>query len=155
VFRPESVDDAPPQVLALRAEFEAADGVIVAIPEYGGGAAGWAKNALDWMIGSGSLYQRPVVVVCAGTTGGPNAIEQIARTLTWQGASVVATLGIAAPLTKIDTSGALTDVDTIAALDQVVSLLLIATRAGDAELAEFAAAAVTPLGIHPTDRTGR
>jgi NAD(P)H-dependent FMN reductase len=93
-------DDAPVAVTALRQAFERADAVVVAIPEYGGGAAGWAKNALDWMVGSGSLYDRVAAVLCAGTTGGPNAVEQVARTLTWQGAHVVAALGVAAPMTK-------------------------------------------------------
>ncbi len=47
-------DDAPAAVIASRTTFESADAIVVAVPEYGGGTAGWAKNALDWMVGSGA-----------------------------------------------------------------------------------------------------
>jgi chromate reductase, NAD(P)H dehydrogenase (quinone) len=96
-FRAEEVDAAPSSVESMRAVFESVDAVVLAIPEFGGGAAGAAKNALDWMVGSGSLYERPCGVISAGTTGGPNSIHQIARTLAWQGAFVVETLSIATP----------------------------------------------------------
>lgn len=80
MFDPEIGDDVTPApVTALRRCFEDADAVVLAVPEYGGGLAGWAKNALDWMVGSGSLYGRTTAVLCAGTTGGPNAVGQLAR----------------------------------------------------------------------------
>lgn len=155
VFRPELVDHAPPAVAGLRAAFESADVVLLAIPEYGGGAAGWAKNALDWMVGSGSLYRRVAAVLCAGTTGGANAIEQIARTLTWQGAFVVATLGVSAPRTKSDASGAITDASTLVAITDLVARIEGAAALDDAACADLAADTVRPLGIDPVDRTSR
>ncbi len=144
----------PPAVASLRTQFESADAVAVAIPEYGGGAAGWAKNALDWMVGSGSLYGRTVAVLSAGTTGGPNALPQIARTLTWQGANVVATCGVAAPATKRDANGTIDDPSTLTALTSVADRL--ATAATDPEhIDRLVTETLDPLDIPRDDRTGR
>ena len=155
IMRNELVDDAPAPVNALRTAFSEADAVVLAVPEYGGGAAGGAKNALDWMVGSGSLYERPVVVLSAGTTGGANAIEQIARTLTWQGAPVVATLGIAAPGPKRGPSGEIIEPDTVSSIERLVLQLLETVRGPDAHMHERAALTVRALGIDPVRRTSR
>ena len=129
IFDPGVVDQAVPEaVTALRDLFESADAVVAAVPEYAGGAAGGAKNALDWMVGSGSLDGRVAAVLCAGTTGGPNAVGQIARTLAWQGAHVVAALGVAAPSTKRDAEGQIVDAETLRALGEVVSRVHDATH---------------------------
>ncbi len=78
-FRPQLVDDPGSVVEALRTTLESCDGVLLAVPEYAGGLAGAVKNALDWLVGSASLYHRPVVVLSAGTTGGGFALEQAIR----------------------------------------------------------------------------
>jgi len=138
-------DEAPAAVRSLRHAFETADAVVLAIPEYGGGPAGWAKNALDWMVGSGSLHGRVTAVLCAGTTGGPNAVGQIARTLTWQGAHVVATLGVAAPRTKCDADGRIVDPATLADLAEV------AGRVADAVGSDERREALTAETLHRLD----
>ena len=45
--------------------------------------------------------------------------QQLIRSLTWQGAHVVAELGIATPRTKSDEQGRFTDAETIAAIEAV------------------------------------
>jgi NAD(P)H-dependent FMN reductase len=51
MFDPGMSDDATPQLVRLlRSSFESAYSVVMAIPEYGGDVAGWAKKALDWMV---------------------------------------------------------------------------------------------------------
>lgn len=58
------------------------------------------------------------------------------QTLTWQGAHVVASLGIDAPRTKSDTDGTFTDPETIAALEAFANLMLeVARSGGDTRLA--------------------
>ncbi len=95
-LRPDQTD-APPEVVAtFRAQIAGADAVIIAAPEYAGSLAGAIKNALDWVVGSGELYDKPVGILSAGTSGGPFARQVLAQTLVWQGAHVVAQLGIAA-----------------------------------------------------------
>ena len=151
-FRPQFVDDPPPGVEVVRRAFESSDAVVISVPEYAGGMPGWVKNITDWMVGSGSLYDRPVAVVSSATSGGPHAIVDLARTLTWQGAVVVVTCSIRAPLTKTDT-GHVTDPETIADLDRVAAAVLDAIRNGAGRAAELAAAALAPLGIDQFDRT--
>jgi chromate reductase len=65
----------PPQsVLDLKQQVEAADGVLIALPEYNRSFPGIIKNALDWgsrPFGQSSWADKPVTLVGAtpGTTG--------------------------------------------------------------------------------------
>jgi NAD(P)H-dependent FMN reductase len=123
-FRPELVDTPPASVAAFRQQIAAADAVVIASPEYAGGIAGTVKNALDWVVGNGDLYGKPVGALAAGSTGGVHALAQLALTLGYQGALVVAELGIAAPKTKVDADGRYTDPDTLAALRTFTAAVL-------------------------------
>jgi chromate reductase len=117
------VDHGPAAVRAWRQSIAGADAVLIAAPEYAGALAGTIKNALDWIVGSGELYAKPVAVMSAGTTGGRFARQMLVQTLTWQGAHVVAETGITGPRTKSDPSGRLTDPDTIADIERVAAAL--------------------------------
>jgi NAD(P)H-dependent FMN reductase len=125
-FQPDLVDDPPSAVVDFRGQLERADAVVIAAPEYAGGVAGSTKNALDWCVGSASVYRRPVAVASAGTSGGQHAQAQLVRTLLWQGAHVVASLGVAGPKTKSDASGRITDETTLAEIELLASTLLTA-----------------------------
>lgn len=149
-FRPEEVSDPPPGVSSVRRAFEQADGVVFSVPEYAGGMPGWVKNITDWLVGAGSLFQRPAIVVSASTTGGANAIEQLTRTLIWQGAYVVATCSVPAPLTMVR-DGAVTDQDMLVRLTDTADVLTQVMR-GAADAAELTDAVLTNLGIDPLDR---
>ncbi len=90
----------PAGVTALRAQVGAADGVLIASPEYAYSLSGVLKNALDWLVGTGELYEKPVAVLCASPrpAGGAQGREALERTLGAQGARVVAsaTVGLVA-----------------------------------------------------------
>ncbi len=144
------VDDPPESVSYLRAVLEAADGVLLAAPEYAGGLAGGTKNALDWLVGSSSIHHRPIAILSAGTTGGAFAIEQLVRTLSWQGACTIATLGITAPRTKIEPGVGFVDPETVHAIEQWSDQLLAAARMEPASLLERVTDIVGPFGIDPT-----
>lgn len=125
------------------------DAVVFAAPEYAGGLAGALKNALDWIVGSGELYSKPVAVCSAGTSGGANARRDLVQTLTWQGAHVIAELGISAPRTKADDAGRYTDTTTIRQIDQLVEVAVAAPAlAGEARL-DLVRAVAARLGIDP------
>jgi NAD(P)H-dependent FMN reductase len=83
---------APAAVEDLRARLAAADGVLVATPEYAHGMPGVLKNALDWLVGTGDLYGKRVAVLTGSPRpeGGAHARAWTEQTLRAQGAEVVA-----------------------------------------------------------------
>ena len=148
-FHPEKVDDPAAVVAQLRGLLESCEAVLLAAPEYAGGVAGSTKNALDWLVGSGSLYHRTVGVLSAGTTGGKHAIEQLVRTLSWQGALVVAVLGVDAPRTKMDAQAVFTDDATISAIEAWADIVIAAASASPSERLEMVSNVVMSYGIDP------
>jgi len=99
-----------------------------------GSLPGTLEKALDWLVGSGELYARPVAVLSAGTTRGPFARHELVRTLTWEGAHVVASCGIAAVCTRTRTDAARAITDAADALVGVLEM------AGEGRLARVRAA---------------
>jgi NAD(P)H-dependent FMN reductase len=91
---------APPVVVEWRAQVAAADGVLIASPEYAHSLPGSLKNALDWLVGSGELYEKRVAVLCGSPrpNGGAMGRQALEQTLKAQGATIVvsATVGIVA-----------------------------------------------------------
>jgi NAD(P)H-dependent FMN reductase len=91
-------EGTPAVVAAFRAQVAAADGVLLASPEYAHSLPGALKNALGWLVGSGELYDKRVAVLCGSPrpTGGEKRRAALEQTLRAQGATVVvsATVGI-------------------------------------------------------------
>ena len=121
--------------------------MLIAAPEYAGALAGTIKNALDWVVGSGELYAKPVAVLSAGTTGGSFARQHLIQTLTWQGAHVVADLGIAAPRTKSDADGRYTDPATVAEIETLTAVLLDAVALPPRDRLALVRAVVDAAGV--------
>ena len=92
-------DGGPPSVVEFRSRVHAADGVLIATPEYAFGVPGALKDALDWLVGSGDLYEKPVAVLSAAPSAerGGNARADLERTLRGQGALVIASSTIMVP----------------------------------------------------------
>jgi chromate reductase, NAD(P)H dehydrogenase (quinone) len=152
-FNPDRDDQRIDVVDDWRQRIDTATVVLVAAPEYAGGVAGALKNAFDWLVGSGTMYRKPVAVISAATSGGQHARQTMAQTLTWQGAYVVAELGIAAPRTKSDDNGRFTDVPTLASIASMTELLLGASTGPSTETVEVARRVVTSLGVDSTHVT--
>jgi NAD(P)H-dependent FMN reductase len=146
-FNPDRAAERVEVIDDWRRRVSDADVIVVAAPEYAGGVAGAVKNALDWLVGTGELYRKPVAVLSAGTTGGLHARRMLAQTLTWQGAYVVAELGIASPRTKSDEHGRLADAATLAAIASLTEIVLGAPAMDSTELVELASSVVDSLGI--------
>jgi chromate reductase, NAD(P)H dehydrogenase (quinone) len=68
-FDPDLEASPPPAVRQFRSDCEAASAVLLAVPEYAFGIPGAFKNALDWTVGSGSLYAKPVAVLDVAPPG--------------------------------------------------------------------------------------
>jgi chromate reductase, NAD(P)H dehydrogenase (quinone) len=152
-FHPDRVDQPGSHVVEFRKKLESCDAVLLAAPEYAGGVAGAVKNALDWLVGSGSLYHRTLGVLSAGTTGGENAIEQLVRTLSWQGALVAGVLDISAPRTKMNNDEGFTDPNTIADIEAWADRVIEAAEGTPSGRLEIVAAVVSRYGID-ADRFG-
>jgi NAD(P)H-dependent FMN reductase len=80
----------PPAVAELRRLLAEADGVLISSPEYAHGVPGSLKNALDWIVSSGELTEKPVALVTAAPGGGTFAHAALAETLGIMGARVLA-----------------------------------------------------------------
>jgi chromate reductase len=80
-----------PAVRNWRAAVGAADAVVIATPEYAGGMPGALKNALDWLVSSGELYEKPAIILSAAPAEerGGRARDGLEVTLTMQGARVL------------------------------------------------------------------
>ncbi|HJV08229.1 MAG TPA: NADPH-dependent FMN reductase, partial [Acidimicrobiales bacterium] len=101
-FNPDVERDGPgpAAVVTWRGQVAASAGVLIASPEYAHSLPGSLKNALDWLVGSGELYGRPVAVLCGSPrpNGGVLGREALGQTLRAQGADVVTsvTIGVVA-----------------------------------------------------------
>jgi len=97
-FNPDD-DPGPSSVDAFRALVASADGLLFATPEYAFGLPGSLKNALDWLVGTGEIYGKRVVVLSGAPSAarGTNARADLERTLRGQGANVLASSTIAVP----------------------------------------------------------
>lgn len=113
----------PPGVRALRRAIEAADGLVIATPEYNHALPGVLKNALDWLSrDSQVLGDRPVAVLGAssgpwGTRLAQASLRQVLHTC---GALVMPspTLFVAHAAERFDADGALADAATREALQR-------------------------------------
>lgn len=88
-FNPD--DDGGSAVTSLRAAVTRADGLLIATPEYAGGMPGSLKNALDWLVGTGELYDQPVAIVSAAPSPerGQHARRWVEDVVRMQGGHVV------------------------------------------------------------------
>ncbi len=62
-FDPDLEGTPPEPVVRFLAMCAGASGVLLAVPEYAFGIPGAFKNALDWTVGGGCLYRKPVAIV--------------------------------------------------------------------------------------------
>jgi chromate reductase len=80
----------PASVVALRAAIAKADAVVFCTPEYAGTLPGTFKNLLDWTVGGGELYGKPVAWVnVAGPGRGTGADATLATVLGYVGARIL------------------------------------------------------------------
>jgi chromate reductase, NAD(P)H dehydrogenase (quinone) len=81
----------PPTVASLRARLGEADAVLFCTPEYAGSLPGSFKNLLDWGVGGGELYEKPVgwVNVSTSPTGAAGAHATLRVVLGYCGTVIV------------------------------------------------------------------
>jgi chromate reductase, NAD(P)H dehydrogenase (quinone) len=85
-------DHVPQAVAGLREQIAAADAVLFSTPEYAGSLPGSFKNLLDWTVGGGQLYGKPVAWINVAAEGrGRAAQETLATVLGFVGAAIIET----------------------------------------------------------------
>jgi chromate reductase len=106
----------PAEAQALKDKVKAADGVLIATPEYNRSIPGVLKNAIDWMsrpYGQSAWAAKPVLVLGAtpGMVGTAIAQEHLKNILLYLDARVMGQpeLYIGGITEKLDASGKLTD----------------------------------------------
>lgn len=83
-------DPAPAPVPDLLARISGADAVLISTPEYAGSLPGSLKNLLDWTVGGGELYDKPVAWLDVANPGrGAGARAQLGVVLGYVGARIV------------------------------------------------------------------
>lgn len=108
----------PAAVRELKQRIAAADGVVIATPEYNFSIPGGLKNALDWLSrGDARCFQdKPVAILSAATgpLGGARVQYDLRRVLLYLDAAVLAKpeVFIGAAASKFDDQGRCTDVAT-------------------------------------------
>jgi chromate reductase len=131
-FSPDLDTDAPPgPVTELRALLRPADGVVISTPEYAHGLPGSFKNALDWLVSSGELYGKPVLVVNASPGRGEYAQASLDAILTVMEARVLREATVSVPFARkrLTERGDLSDPGITAALTAGLAALADAIRA--------------------------
>ena len=122
-FDPDLEVEPPAAALRFRVACEEAAGVLLAVPEYTFGIPGAFKNALDWTVGSGSLYRKPVTCLDVAPPGrGAHVRESLALALRAHGAQVTR-CSIPVARSDLDAAGEVTDPRIIRELRAVVAEL--------------------------------
>src|SRR6185295_10310984 len=76
-------------VAEFRFQLRKSAGVIFSTPEYAHGVPGVLKNALDWVVGSGELYEKPIAVLRTSAVRGANADASLKATLAIMGTKLI------------------------------------------------------------------
>jgi chromate reductase, NAD(P)H dehydrogenase (quinone) len=129
-FNPDLDTDAVPAAVSrFRAALQASDAILISSPEYAHGVSGVLKNALDWVVGSGELMDKPIALMNASARA-THAHASLCETLTTMSGHVVTDASITIPLTgaAVDADGNLSDPCLSSSLTSAIAALADATR---------------------------
>jgi len=106
----------------FRSQLDASDGVLISSPEYAHGVPGALKNAIDWVVSSGDIYEKPVALLNA-SMGATHAYASLAETLTTADANIIeeASVRVGLPTNRTDEAGILADTKLSGALRAAVA----------------------------------
>ncbi|MBD1366003.1 NAD(P)H-dependent oxidoreductase [Mucilaginibacter sp. ZT4R22] len=125
-FDPGLDNEHPPEAVAeLRSLITSADAIIICTPEYAYGVPGQLKNALDWMVSSSSVVDKPVALITA-SLGGEAAHAAMQLILGALSARVIpeAALLVQFVRSKVNGDGVITDHETEERVKKLVEELL-------------------------------
>ena len=129
-FNPDlDIQPAPLAVAEFRSQLCRSAGVIISSPEYAHGVPGVLKNALDWLVASGELYEKPVALFSASPRGS-YAQASLTETLNVMMARVVPEACISVPLLgrNLDESGIIAEAEISSAVRSALARFADAIR---------------------------
>ena len=115
---------APPAVAELRRVLASADAVLVCCPEYAHGVPGSFKNALDWIVSSGELTDKPVALIMASASGAEQARAALVLTLRVIGANLVFDCSLVLAPTYVAADGSISEERTAEVVRDALAALL-------------------------------
>jgi len=126
-FNPETKEEIV-SVFNLRQQLRESNAVIFSTPEYAFGVPGVLKNALDWLVSSGELNEKPVAAISASPLflGGDKALASLLLTLKALGTNMNedSSLSIGNIKNKMNEAGEIIDGETIQSLKSILNNLL-------------------------------
>jgi chromate reductase len=125
-FNPDlDTETAPPGVQDLRAQLQASDAVLISTPEYAHGVPGTLKNALDWLVRSGELYEKHVALINISPRS-THAQASLAATLATMTARLVpeAQVTVALPGKNLEAAAIRNDPEIGGALSNAIAALM-------------------------------
>jgi NAD(P)H-dependent FMN reductase len=122
-------ESAPEAVRRFRHHLRACDALLIASPEYAHGVPGVLKNALDWVIESGELIDKPVALISASARA-RYAWAALVEILTTMSARVIGEASIVMSLQgrTLDAEGMARDLTLGANLTSALEALARAAR---------------------------
>jgi chromate reductase, NAD(P)H dehydrogenase (quinone) len=127
-FNPDLDRDPPPVAVAeFRTQLRKSAGVIISAPEYAHGVPGVLKNALDWLVASGELYEKPVALFSASPRAS-HAQASLTETLTVMTARIVSEACTVVPLLgkNLDENEIIADPDYSRTIRSALEALVVA-----------------------------
>jgi chromate reductase len=111
LFNPDNEEPLPEPVKLMRAQVDAADGLLIASPEYAHGVTGAMKNALDWLVSGPEFVYKPVALWNASSRA-VHAYASLKETVRTMSARIVEEACITVPLLgrDLDTERIVADV---------------------------------------------
>jgi NAD(P)H-dependent FMN reductase len=122
-------DGSPEAVTRFRARLSASDAVLMSIPEYAHGVPGVVKNALDWVVGSGELVNKPIALINASSRA-KHAWASLAYALAVMSSRVVLDASITVRRSTLDADGIIADAAMSNKLRSAIDALARAARGG-------------------------
>jgi len=119
--------DGGPLVEDLRRQLAEADAVLICSPEYAGTLPGSLKNLIDWTVGSGELYRKPVAFINVAAAGRGSGADATLRTvLGYVDADIIEAACVRVTIARdaVGSSGTVTDPALRSQLAEVLSALV-------------------------------
>ena len=97
-------DPLPPAVVDLRRQIDGASALLICTPEYAGALPGAFKNLLEWLVGGGEAYRKPIAWINvsgpAAPSGGADAHDSLRKVVSYLSMEIVEEACVRIPIAR-------------------------------------------------------